>query len=78
MHGFLPNEFEELDAITQNARKKLEIPVEPAVPCVKQTRIQTAKAPTQKVCSVKRCRGGGQRAGNFTKIARVEYGQAKK
>ena len=38
-----------LHAMIRNARKKLEMLVEPAVPCVKQTRIQTARAPTQNV-----------------------------
>ena len=37
------------DAIIQNARGKLEIPQGHAMQCVTQTRISTAKAPTQKV-----------------------------
>ena len=44
-----PDEVE--DAIVQNARKKLVIPVgtKNAVPCVRQTRIPTANGPTQNV-----------------------------
>ena len=49
IHVFLPDEFEEFDAIIRNARKEQGIPVEPAMPCVKQVRNQTAKTPTQKV-----------------------------
>ena len=46
---FFPDEAEEFDAVVQNARKKMEIPVELAMPCVTRVRIPTAKAPTQKV-----------------------------
>ena len=49
IHVVLPDEVEEFDAIVQNAREKLEIPVGPAMPRVTQVRIPTAKTPTQKV-----------------------------
>ena len=49
IHGILLDEVEKFDATVQNVRKKLEMPVEPAVLCVTQVRIPTAKAPTQKV-----------------------------
>ena len=44
-----PDKVEEFDAIVQNLRKKLEIPVRPAMPCVARVRIPTAKTPKQKV-----------------------------
>ena len=37
----------------QKAKKELEIPVEPATPCVTQVRIPIAKTPTQKVAMSK-------------------------
>ena len=49
IHDIALDEVEELDAIDRNARKMLEIPVEPAMHCVQQVRIPTAKAPTQNV-----------------------------
>ena len=42
-----PDEVEEFDAIFRNARKKLEIPVAPAMPWVTRLRIPTAKTQTQ-------------------------------
>ena len=44
---YFPDEVEESDAITQNARRKLEVPMEPAT-CVTRIRIPNAKTPTQK------------------------------
>ena len=44
---------EEFDPIVQNAWQKLEIPMEPAIPCATQVRIPTVKAPTQKVAASK-------------------------
>ena len=55
-HDIFPYEAEEFDAVVQNARRKMEIPVEPAMPCVTRARIPTAKAPTQKVAVSKRRR----------------------
>ena len=49
LHEMLLHEVEEFDATVQNAKKKLEVPVERAMPYVKQIRIPTANAPTQKV-----------------------------
>ena len=46
---FLPDEVEDFDVIVRNARKKLEIPVEPAMPCVTRKRFPSAKALNQKV-----------------------------
>ena len=40
--------IEEFDAVILNARKKLEIPVGPAMPCVTRVRVATAETPTQK------------------------------
>ena len=45
----VPDEVEQIDAIIPNARKKLEIPVDPAMPCVTRKHIHTAKIQTQKV-----------------------------
>ena len=45
---FLPTKLKNLNAITPKAGKKLKIPVEPAMQCVTQVRIPTAKTPTQK------------------------------
>ena len=47
IHDNLPDEDEDFDAIVLNARKKLDIPVEPAMPCVAWKHIPTA-AKTQK------------------------------
>ena len=58
IYDILSDEVEEIDAVVQNARKNLDIPVEPAMPCVKQMRILTAKAPSQKVAVSK---AGGER-----------------
>ena len=55
---FLPAKMEQIDAIIQNAREQLEIPVEPAMPCVTRSRISTAKTPMQKVAVSKV--GGGR------------------
>ena len=56
-HDFFPDDAEEFDAVVQNARKKMEIPVELAMPCVTRVRIPTAKAPTQKVAVSKEGEG---------------------
>ena len=45
----LPDEFEESYAIVRNARKKLSISVESAVPFVAQVRTPIAKAPKEKL-----------------------------
>ena len=44
IHDISSDEVEECDAIVRNARKKLEISVEPAMPRAKQVRIPTAEA----------------------------------
>ena len=49
IHDISPDEVEEFDVFIQDTTMNLEIPVEPAVPCVSRTRIPTAKAQTQKV-----------------------------
>ena len=49
IHHTPPDEVVEFRAIIQNARNILEIPVEPAMPCVARVRISIAKAPAQKV-----------------------------
>ena len=49
MHDIPPDEAEEFDAIFQNARKMLEILVEPAMPRATQIRISTGEVPTRKV-----------------------------
>ena len=51
---------EAYDAISQNARGKLEITGEPAMPCVLRIRITTAKTLTQNVAVSK----GGQEEGD--------------
>ena len=43
LHGLPPDTFEEVGAIVRYSFRKLEIPVGPAMPCVKQIRIPTAK-----------------------------------
>ena len=47
--NIIRGEVEEFDAIIQSARKKLEIQVEPAMPCVTRNRISTAKTLARKV-----------------------------
>ena len=58
MFDIPPNEMQNIDAIIPNARKKLQMPVETAMPCVTQACISTAKTPTQKVAVSKE---GGER-----------------
>ena len=58
IHDSPPDEVEEFDAIIETARKKLEFPVEPVMPCVTLVRIYTAKAQTHKVAVSKE---GGRR-----------------
>ena len=47
--NFIPDEVEEFDTIFRNARKKLEIPVAPAMLWVTRIHIPTAKTQTQNV-----------------------------
>ena len=44
IHDISSDDVQEFDAIVRNARKKLEIPVKPAMPRAKQVRIPTAEA----------------------------------
>ena len=55
---FLLPKLKNFEAITHNARKKLEIPVEPAMSCVTRIRISTAKTPTQRVAVPEGSEGG--------------------
>ena len=50
-HDNPPDEVEEFDTMIQNARMKLEFPVEPSMPCVTRIHIPTAKTQTQRVAS---------------------------
>ena len=43
IHDIPPDEVEELDAILQKDRKKMEMPMEPAMPRVARKRALTAK-----------------------------------
>ena len=42
-------EIDDIFQAVRKARKKFDIPVEPAMPCFNQLRIPSAKAPTQRV-----------------------------
>ena len=59
IHNIPPDYVEEFDAIIPNARKKLEIPVEPAMPCVARKRFLTTK--TQNTHKVAVSKVGGER-----------------
>ena len=52
-----PDEVEYVDDIVRNARKKPEIPVQPATSCVEQLRIPTVKAPRRKLQCQKKAGG---------------------
>ena len=62
----------ELDVVTQNARRKLETQVEPAMLCAEQTRTTTAETTTQKVTVSK---VGGRRPHSIER--RVTLGQER-
>ena len=66
LHDIFPDEIEEFDAIIQNAKKKLEIPVEPATQCVKQTRFSDRQGNV-----AERCSDSGVRRQVFTETIRV-------
>ena len=61
IHDTLPTNLNNLAPENETPERNLEVPVGPAMPCVKHLRIPTAaKAPTQKSCSVKRREGDPQ------------------
>ena len=57
LHDNLPDDVVEFDANIQKGRKKLENPVEPAMPGVTQVRIPTRQDTNVESCSVKKAGG---------------------
>ena len=60
-----PDEVEEIDVIVRNAREKLEIPVEQAMPCATRARISTAKTQTMKVAGILKSRNQKRKFGRL-------------